>query len=210
MKLIVANWKMNPETLVKAKKLFNRVKSLNAVICPPFVYLSLFDYKFLGAQDVFFESGAHTGEISVSMLKDLTVKYVIVGHSERRALGETDKMIEMKVNTCLKAGLKVILCVGEKKGEDPGKVVLRQLRGFNSKRIIIAYEPVWAIGTGNSCSKEKANKVLKIIRKKFNNKVLYGGSVNSKIVKNYSSFDGLLVGGASLDAKEFIKLVKNA
>ena len=201
MKLIVANWKSNPKTLAQAKKLFNAVKETNAVICPPFPYLSLFKYKFLCAQDY----------LSPKKLKDLGIKYVIIGHSERRALGETEEVIEKKLRAALKAGLIPILCVGEKKGENAKRVVTKQLKK-NLKNTIIAYEPVWAIGTGNFCSANKANKVREFIKEKLDNKILYGGSVNSKIAKDYLKigFDGLLIGGASLDVEEFRKIAKNA
>jgi triosephosphate isomerase len=211
-KIIIGNWKMNPNSLAEAKRLFDAVKKTKAVICPPFVYLSKFKYKFLGAQDCFWEQGgAYTGEVSPKMLRDLGVKYVIIGHSERRALGETEEIIEKKLRAVLKVGLIPILCVGEKKGENARKVINKQLNG-NLKGVIIAYEPIWAIGTGNFCSAEKANKIREFIKQKIDNKILYGGSVNSKIAKDYIDvgFDGLLVGGASLDAKEFIKIVKNA
>lgn len=211
-KLIIANWKMNPETLIKAKRLFNAVKKTKAIICPPFPYLSVFKYNFLCAQDCHWEeSGAFTGEVSPKRLKNLGVKYVIIGHSERRALGETEEIIEKKLKAALKAGLIPILCVGEKKGENAKKVINKQLKK-NLKGVIIAYEPVWAIGTGNFCSANKANKVREFIKEKLDNKILYGGSVNSKIAKDYLKigFDGLLIGGASLDAEEFRKIAKNA
>ncbi len=220
-KIIVANWKCNPKTLTEAKKLFNAVQKTKAVICPPFVYLSEFDYKPLGAQNCLWEeSGPYNGEISPKTLKDLGVKYVIIGHSERRSyFKETDEIINKKLKAALRAGLKPILCIGEKKGKNSKKVISIQLRKDlisisrkDLKKIIIAYEPVWAIGTGNFCQPEKAKKAMLFIKKKINNKVLYGGSVNSKIAGNYTKvgFDGLLVGGASLDAKEFIEITKNA
>jgi triosephosphate isomerase len=219
-KLIIANWKCNPKTLAEAKKLFNNVKKTKAVICPPFVYLTEFNYKFLGAQNCHWEeSGPYTGEVSPNMLKSLRCKYVIVGHSERRAyFHETDETINKKLKAALGAGLIPVLCIGEKKGEDANFVVENQLfhdlNGISEKdrdKIIIAYEPVWAIGTGDFCSKNKAKEALEFIKRKFNNKILYGGSVNSKITRDYTEvgFDGLLVGGASLDAKEFINIVKN-
>jgi len=219
-KLIIANWKCNPKTLAEAKRLFNNVKKTKAVICPPFVYLTEFNYKFLGAQNCHWEeSGPYTGEVSPKMLKDLGVKYVIIGHSERRTyFYETDETINKKLKAALGAGLIPVLCIGEKKGEDANLVVENQLshdlNGISEKdrdKIIIAYEPVWAIGTGDFCSKNKAKEVLEFIKRKFNNKILYGGSVNSKITRDYTEagFDGLLVGGASLDVKEFINIVKN-
>jgi len=222
-KIIIANWKCNPDSFVKARKLFHDIKlgiknTKNiVVICPSFVHFSIFKFQLrnkikAGAQDAFWEQGAHTGEISNDMLKDLKIKYVIIGHSEKRALNETDLMINRKVRATLRAGLIPILCVGEKKGENAEKVVISQLEkaGINSNKIIIAYEPVWAIGTNDFCSPNKANKVREFIKKKYKNRIIYGGSVNSKIVNDYSDFDGVLVGNASLKTKEFIKLVKNA
>lgn len=200
--LIVANWKCNPKTEKGAKLLFNSVKKTGAVICPPFVYLPLLKAK--GAQDVFWEEkGAYTGEVSVAMLRDLGCKYVIVGHSERRKyFNETDKIINKKLKAVLKAGLTPILCISKTK-EIPS--------GFNKG--IIAYEPLWAIGTGKACSIKQAEKMRLSIRKIIGDKirVLYGGSVNSKNAAGYikqAGFDGLLVGGASLDAKEFVKIAK--
>lgn len=204
--LIVANWKMNPENEKGAKLLFNAVKKTGAVICPPFVYLrSLAPYKWLGAQDVFWEKeGAYTGEISPAMLKDLGCKYVIVGHSERRKyFKETNEIINKKLKAALKAGLTPILCISDQK-EIP--------HGF-SKKGIIAYEPIWAIGTGKACDVEEAEKMRLSIKKVVSKdiRILYGGSVNSKNAAPYikqAGFDGLLVGGASLDAKEFVDLIK--
>lgn len=219
-KLIVANWKMNPASLIGARKLFSSVKKTKAVICPPLAYLTEFNYKPLGAQNCHWqESGPYTGEVSPKMLKDLGVEYVIIGHSERRIyFKETDEIINKKLKAALKAGLKPILCIGEKTGENSEKVIINQLkedlRGISKKdlpKVIIAYEPVWAIGTGDFCPADTAKKIRDFIRGKLNNKVLYGGSVNSKIAGDYTGvgFDGLLVGGASLDAQEFVKIVKN-
>ncbi|OGZ33052.1 MAG: triose-phosphate isomerase [Candidatus Portnoybacteria bacterium RBG_13_40_8] len=219
--LIVANWKMNPSSLAEARKLFNEIRKTNAVICPPFVYISAFKYIQLGAQDCCWkEEGAYTGAISPQMLKGLGVKYVIIGHSERRIhFKETDGMINKKLKAALNSVLIPILCIGEKKDENPETVISRQLKedldGIaekDLKKIIVAYEPVWAIGTGDFCEKDEAKKARNFIRKKIGNKVLYGGSVNSKIAKDYIDvgYDGLLVGGASLNAEEFIKIVKNA
>ena len=224
--LIIGNWKCNPTSLAEAKKLFNKVKNTDAVICPPFCYLNSLKIENcklkiqLGAQDCFWENnGPYTGEISPAMLKNLRVAYVIIGHSERRIhFQETDKIINKKLKAALKVGLIPILCIGEKRGESAEKIINRQLRedlkGIARKdlnKIIIAYEPVWAIGTGNFCPPNKAKKAPKLIKSKINTKILYGGSVNSKIAKSYIDvgFDGLLVGGASLNAEEFIKIVKN-
>lgn len=201
--LIVANWKCNPQTLDEAKSLYGSVKDLGAVICPPFVYLS--ELKPNGAQDVFYEDGgAYTGEVSPSMLKNLGVEYVIVGHSERRKYQkETDAMIEKKLKAALAAGLKPILCI-DKISQIPSSI----------SGLIIAYEPLFAIGTGKPCTIEKAEKMRLAIQKKIGNApILYGGSVNSQNAAGYikeAGFDGLLVGGASLKPKEFIDIVKNA
>ena len=219
--IIVANWKMNPITVNEAKKLFLAEKKEGAVICPPFQYIALFKgFNGLGAQDCHWEEkGAYTGEISARMLKNIGVKYVIIGHSERRShFKETDETINKKLVAALNAGLTPILCVGEKKGEDAYEIIENQLekdlKGITRKdlnKIIIAYEPVWAIGTGDFCEAYEAKEVLRFIKEKFSNKVLYGGSVNSKISSEYIEvgFNGLLVGGASLNADEFKKIVKN-
>ncbi|PIS17324.1 MAG: triose-phosphate isomerase, partial [Candidatus Nealsonbacteria bacterium CG09_land_8_20_14_0_10_42_14] len=144
--LIVANWKMNPTTLKEAKFLFDKVKSIGAVICPPFVYVPVL--KSNGAQDVFWEdAGAFTGEISPPMLKDLGVKYVIIGHSERRKhQKETNEMIDKKIKATMAVGLKPILCIDK----------ISQIPKGIKKGLIIAYEPLFAIGTGKACSPEKA------------------------------------------------------
>ena len=220
---------MNPFSLAEVKKLFNDIKrgikavKNEVIVCPPFSYLCcLLGRGFkLGAQNCFWEEkGPYTGEISPKMLKDLGVEYVIMGHSERRMhLGETDEMINRKLKAALKSGLRPVLCVGEKKGENSRKIIESQLSldlsGISKKdlrKIIIAYEPIWAIGTGNFCEPNKAAETLKFIKSKAKNMVLYGGSVDSKIADHYTKngFDGLLVGGASLNAKEFIKIAKNA
>jgi triosephosphate isomerase len=244
--IIVANWKMNPQSLNEAKKLFNSVKNwikrnsdilqnVRIIICPPFVYLSniaLSNFQHqtsnisLGAQDLFWEEkGAFTGEISPRMLKNLGVEYVIVGHSERRKiLGETDEMINKKLKAAIKAKLKPILCIGEKrrevgsrKYEEIKNQLKKALKGIPNSffqlpdSLIIAYEPVWAIGTGNPCKPEDAKEVLLFLRKILKFPILYGGSVKSKIAKDYIevAFDGLLVGGASLNPKEFIEIIKS-
>jgi triosephosphate isomerase len=253
-KLIVANWKMNPQSLFTAKKLFlsiknwiekthNILKKTEIIICPPFVYLEALSKLLknktsnlqpkLGAQDLFWEdAGAFTGEISPKMLKNLGVEYVILGHSERRhILNETDEMIAKKLKATIKNKLKPILCIGETERERKSgktfKILKTQLnRGianlqpetYNLKPIIIAYEPVWAIGTGNPCKPEEAKEVLIFLKKttkQLNNLttqqlILYGGSVNSKNAKDYIEvgFDGLLIGGASLKPKEFIEILK--
>ena len=211
---IVANWKCNPASLKGAKLLFDSVKkeiknikNVEVVLCPPFIYLPILTVHRqvmnikLGAQDCFWkQQGAFTGEISPLMLKDLGCQYVIIGHSERRALGETDEMINKKIRAALKSKLKPILCIDK----------ISQIKKDLKTEIIIAYEPLFAIGTGKPCSIEKAKKMrTSLIRFKT---VLYGGSINSENAKDYmekAGFQGLLVGGASLEPKEFIQIVKN-
>lgn len=245
--LIVANWKMNPETLKRAKLLFDsikrgikNIKNVEIVISPPFICLPLLltpkpSIPKLGAQDCFWEEkGAFTGEISAKMLKNLGCDYVILGHSERRRyFRETDDTINKKIRAALKTRLKPILCIGEtfeerKKGKT-FQVLRMQLEKdlkdifqfkVYSLKFIVAYEPVWAIGTGNPCGPKEAKEVLLFLRKfvqpLFHSNtrplILYGGSVNSKNAKDYIDigFDGLLVGGASLNSEEFIKIVKEA
>lgn len=244
--LIVANWKMNPQTYEEAEDLIgkilkgtNKITGVNIVFCLPFVWLTDFSHKnkssaCFGAQDVFFqEKGAFTGEISPEMLKSSKVDYVIIGHSERRKyFDETNEIINKKIKAALKAGLKVILCIGEKEEEKDQKseILERQitqaLQGVTHdeiKHVAIAYEPVWAIGTGNNCSPDEAMKSILFIRKVITNlynreaadhvRIIYGGSVNSKNSASYlkeASANGLLIGGASLIPEEFIEIVKSA
>ena len=239
--LIVGNWKMNPESLAKAKEIFNltnkKIKNLRnkeVVICPPFVYLTEFlgkkknnqKIKF-GAQDCFWENvGAFTGEISPTMLKSLGCDYVILGHSERRQiLKETDEMINKKILAAIRANLKPILCVGEtererreeKTFETIKKQIKNDLKGIENYKIkienlIIAYEPIWAIGTGEACQADQAKKVLFFLKKEFRkNYILYGGSVNAQNANDYLKvgFNGLLIGGSSLNPDEFSKIINS-
>lgn len=241
--LVVANWKMNTNladatVLAQAiKKDLENIHDVQIIICPPFVWLyplfEIFQHKpnyfHLGAQDVYFEkNGAFTGAVSAEMLKDL-VDYVIVGHSERHLyFSETEETANKKVKAVIEAGLKAILCVGEEKKINPGddKVIISQLEkkldGIPEKdleHIVIAYEPVWAIGTGVAASGGYANAVAEDIRafiaKKYSQaageqiRILYGGSVKSDNVLEFTGqpeIDGILAGGASLKAKEFIEI----
>lgn len=224
--LIVANWKMNPQSLIEAGKIFNSVKrgvknikNAKAVICPPFVYLSLLKPQesssamSLGGQNCFWEEkGAFTGEVSPEMLKNLGAEYVIIGHSERRKhLKETDEMLNKKLKAAIKEGLKPILCI---ENVSQIKKDLKEISDEERENLVLAYEPVFAIGTGKPCGAEKARKInisiRKIVRKKI--PLLYGGSVNSKNAADFiekAGFQGLLVGGASLNPKEFIEIIKN-
>ncbi|KKT17838.1 MAG: Triosephosphate isomerase [Parcubacteria group bacterium GW2011_GWB1_43_6] len=205
--LIVANWKCNPKTLKEAQQLSDSIKNtreVEVVICPPFIYLSALKAK--GAQDIFWEDGgAYTGEISPLMLKNMGVQYVIVGHSERRKyFKETNEIVNKKIKAALARGLKPILCIDK----------VSQIPHNLSKEVIIAYEPIFAIGTGKPCNPERAKKMRLAIERSVGGKnpILYGGSVNSQNIMDYlcqAGFRGLLVGGASLNLKEFVDIVKN-
>lgn len=230
--LIVANWKLNPTNLKEAEDIFNGIKngaegvSAEVVVCPPFVYLQGLKGLALGAQNIYSEEkGAFTGEVSAAMLRDLGVEYVIIGHSERRKyFNETDESVNKKIKKALESGLKVIFCIGETAEErDAGKkneVLDRQIKqglvGIeNLDNINIAYEPVWAIGTGNNCSVEETKESIEYIKKLVGDsmRVLYGGSVKSENSGAYikeAMSNGLLVGGASLNPKEFVKIIKSA
>jgi len=231
-KLIVANWKLNPTTQSEAEKLFNSIKDgvkdindVETVICPPFIYLSKLRGLDLGAQDCYWEEkGAYTGEISVAMLKNLGCRYIIVGHSERRKyFAETDESVNKKIKAVLKAGLIPIVCIGEtqeeRESEKTEEVLEKEIKDGLEKidlsKIVIAYEPIWAIGTGNACDVEEAQRMKEIIQKMTskNVKILYGGSANANNAEDYlkqAGFNGLLVGGASLKSDEFISIVKLA
>ncbi len=246
-KLIIANWKSNPDSpgraIALAKKIdiaAKRLKMAEVIIAPPMPFLmavgSNIKYAKLGAQDVFWEDlGPYTGETSWRELKKLKVSYVIVGHSERRRLlKETDEVINKKVLACLKNGLKVVLCVGEAKsirarGMSAVKKFIasqlkKDLRGLkfsvlSHKLLVIAYEPIWAIGSGKPDKPSDSVEVVKFIKKLLASRyslvarVLYGGSVNAKNARGFLSqkeIDGALVGGASLKPAEFEKIISTA
>ena len=238
---------MNPLSLMEAEKLFekvskniSRIKNTEIIICPPFSYLEklrkLSRTIKLGAQDAFWgETGAFTGEISGEMLYGLGVRYVILGHSERRTLGENNETINKKIKSSLASGLRPILCVGENlRDENHGyfNLVKTQLeeclvgvsRNLVSK-IIIAYEPIWAISSTADRrdatpedSKEMAIFIRKILSDKFGGesakiKIIYGGSANEKDAESFlrnGGVDGLLPGRASLNAEKFLQIVKIA
>ncbi|MFH1582574.1 MAG: triose-phosphate isomerase [bacterium] len=222
-KYIVGNWKCNPPNQKEAKNLFDSLskkiaqqKRIETIICPPFVYLPYFSGKGaikLGSQDCFWEEkGAYTGEISPLQIKDLGCKYAIIGHSERRKYqGETDYIVNRKIKSLLAVGLTPIMCI-EKDSQIAGG-----LRGLSKKeiqKVIIAFEPVSAIGTGKAYDVGDAKIARNIIKKKVKMEipVLYGGSVNSSNAKDYiidAAFDGLLIGGASLKSDEFSKIIKS-
>lgn len=246
--MVAGNWKMNKglyETRDLIRDLFpvlHDVEDVEVVICPPFVGLGVARRELedstikLGAQNMHWSnSGAFTGEISPVMLKELC-EYVILGHSERRAMfGETDETVNKKALAALAHGLKPIVCVGETLEENQNgltaEVVSRQVRADlaglteeQAEQVVIAYEPVWAIGTGLAATPEGANAVHKdvirpILREMFSEeigdgmRILYGGSVtpaNAEELFGQSDIDGGLIGGASLKPESFIALVKAA
>ena len=244
--LIVANWKMNPTSQKEAKNIFDAIKKgaksdkVEVVICPPFIYLPLLSGLTLGAQNCFWqESGTYTGEISPSMLKDLGVKYVIIGHSERRKyFGETDEQVNKKLKAVLAAGLNPILCIGEnaeqrEKGETEMILKNQLIIGMGGIEVgdnfTVAYEPIWAISGGDPYKTkelptpekvEKTNSYIRgILEGMYGKKVadsiriIYGGSANAGNAKDYlenAKVQGFLVGGASLRPDDFNQIVKSA
>ena len=241
--MIAGNWKMNT-TLGEAVKLVKEMRqeldaidSVEKIVCPPFVSLAAVKEIIrdssvkLGAQNIYFEEkGAYTGEISPAMIADLC-EFVIIGHSERRQyFKETGDIINKKVRAALKVGLKPILCVGERLEENEGgrtrEVVTEQLNsalgGIDYPgSLVIAYEPVWAIGTGRAATGKQANETIGFIRSNIsqlynkeaaqNVRILYGGSVtadNTAEFMQQPEIDGALVGGASLKADQFLSIVR--
>lgn len=245
-KIVVANWKMNPETPREARRLFAKVKRtagrlrrIAIVVCPPAVFLSLLrpgKNLVLGGQDIFNEPrGAFTGSISAAQIKYAGADYIIIGHSERRRLGETDELVNKKVRLALKTGLKVILCLGET-ARDERSDYLRALRGMlerdldrvsraEAKDLIIVYEPVWAIGGSASSADtpedflEHALFLKKVLAAGFGQNlalsipILYGGSVTPENAADFlgrGEAAGLLVGHESLRADRFNVILRLA
>jgi len=246
--IIAGNWKMNktsPEAVILANALKRDLFDINNVeiiICPPFTSLNdakdvIMDTNIsLGAQNMFWEDeGAFTGEVSPLMLKSTGCKYVIIGHSERRAyFGETNETVNKKLKSALKHGLFPIMCVGEKLEEreagstfdvvrDHVENGLSEVGGNEIRNVVLAYEPVWAIGTGKNATPEEAEEVHKFIRellaKKYGKdvseslRIQYGGSVkpsNVESLMGQKDIDGALVGGASLKTESFSEIVKKA
>jgi len=241
--MIAGNWKMNT-TVSDAIKLvrsmlggLDKVGGVEKVICPPFVSLAAVRDLIkgssvkLGAQNVFYEEkGAFTGEISPLMLADLC-EYVIIGHSERRQyFGEAGEIIDKKVQAALQVELKPILCIGERLEENEAgrteEILTRQLTASSDRLyyiggLVVAYEPVWAIGTGKSATGEEANKTIGFIRQIISHqhgnniadsvRILYGGSVTADNIAEFMrqpEIDGALVGGASLKADDFLSIAK--
>lgn len=248
-KVVAGNWKMykdKSETIELISGLKEKLSKFNSnvevIVCPPFTSIEIAKELLkgsvihLGAQNMHFEDeGAFTGEISAKMLKSFGVEYVILGHSERRAIfGEDDKMINKKVLKAVSVGLKPIFCIGETLEERENNktfdVVARQLiEGLSSisnehlNEIIVAYEPVWAIGTGKTATPSQAEEVHKYLRKLIEEKfegsfaesmqIVYGGSVkpdNAKELFSQSNIDGGLIGGACLKADSFYDVINSA
>lgn len=247
-KIVVGNWKMNT-TLKEAIKLASDIdsgiknfKNIQIVICPPAIWLSNLNLSLttchlpliLGAQNIAAaEEGSFTGEISAEMVKEFA-KHVIIGHSERRRFfGETDEIVNKKIKIALKNNLIPIVCVGEFEKNNNGNDVafgsinhqlsqsLANLGKEEIQKVIIAYEPVWAIGTGNNASGKYTREIIASLRDRlsiiYNReiaekvKILYGGSVDDKNISQYNTkgIDGVLVGGASLDYEKFINICDN-
>jgi triosephosphate isomerase len=244
---LIANWKMNPTSQSEAKKLASdisrgakfKVKNIEVILCPPFTYLSdvksqMSNVSYLGAQDVYFEdSGSYTGEVSPKMLKDVGCEYVIVGHSERRQyFSEDSVVINKKLKAILKNKMTPILAIGEKdRNGEPNtawyEIVRRQLvealdgaSAAKAQKIMIAYEPVWAIGTGIAATADDALTAKLLIQKTLTQlyskslaqkiPIIYGGSTDSKNIAQFvtdAQMDGALVGGSSLNAKEFLAML---
>jgi triosephosphate isomerase len=245
---IIGNWKENPSTIKDALALVSSItkkykarEGLTVAVAPPFVYLTEAAKKigpkkinqtiFLAAQNLSTEPmGAFTGEVSAMQLRSIGTEFVIIGHSERRAMGETDEMILKKVQQALKSKLTPVVCIGEKERDTQGsfftfvekqvKAIASVITAADIKKIVIAYEPIWAIGTGKTATpadvKEMQLFLFTILTKLYDKptaakvKIIYGGSVkpdNAKALHAEGGMDGFLVGGASLKADDFIKII---
>ena len=243
--LLIANWKMNPRSaegaslLVKDFKKFAKgMKNVVTVICPPTIYIPIVKKLcsgtiVLGAQDSYYEKeGSHTGETSPLMLANEGVEYVVLGHSERRANGESSQVVAKKSQAALAARIQPIVCIGEEKRDTSGaylkhikEQLIESLDGIPKTKlhsVIIAYEPIWAIGAKEAMSAHEMHQMVlyikKIITQKYSRaiaskiSVVYGGSVTSENARDMienGCVDGLLVGRASLDPKEFAAIAKN-
>ncbi len=233
----IANWKMfgrlnslnSLNKVVKFSKNFKKKKFSKIIYCPPNTLLYPVIQKLkntniqIGAQNCHESQnfGPFTGSINSMMIKNIGAKYVILGHSENRKSGETDKLINLKIKSAINSKLKVIFCIGETLRDRKKKITRRILKkqiklGLDKikdkKNIIIAYEPVWSIGTGFVANNRDLSKSVAFIKKMIKNvKVLYGGSVNTKNIKELKfikNIDGFLIGGASQNAKKFIDIIK--
>ena len=234
----IANWKMygNLKSLNTLNKVIKfskskEIKKGRLIYCPPYTLITSFFKKVenclieIGAQNCHESDnyGSHTGFINSRMLKSIGANYVILGHSENRKKGETNKLINLKIKSAVKAKLKVIFCIGETlKEKNSGKtnsILSKQIKlGLNKikakSNIFVAYEPVWSIGTGKIPKTDELEQTVEFIKKKFKGKlpkILYGGSVNPEKIRNLkkiTSLDGFLIGGASQNSQKFIDIVK--
>ena len=233
----IANWKMfgginslnSLDKVIKFLKSFKKKNLLKVIYCPPNTLINPMSNKlkntkiYVGSQNCHENEnfGPSTGSVNSKMLKSVGASYVIIGHSEVRQRGETNNLINKKIKVAIKSGLKIIFCVGEtlkeKRGKLTKKVLSKQINlGLNKiknkKDILIAYEPVWSIGSGRVPKPLELFQIINFIKKKNRNiKVLYGGSVNSKNIDQLNSInniDGYLIGGASQDSKKFIDIIK--
>lgn len=235
MYLVIGNWKMKVLQLSEAKDLYGKVSEgaleydgVEAVVCPSFVYLGLLSGGVgLGAQDVFYEEkGSFTGEVSAVSLLDLGVSYVIVGHSERRKMGETNKDVNLKIKRLLSVGITPVVCVGEedREGDYKEKVKRQTEEVFEGVRdmsgVMVAYEPIWAISdnangrvcTGENC-REMVELMEEVLRERQPKRYIYGGSVNGDNAEEYlreGGVSGLLPGKASLTAESFLEILEVA
>jgi triosephosphate isomerase len=245
--LVVGNWKLNPLTTANAEKLaadvarlYKPFEGVTVAVAPSYVHLAAAAKKigrkpiFLAAQNVSTEPmGPFTGEVSASQLKDVRVTYVIIGHSERRAMGESDEVVQKKILAAIKNNLIPIICIGEKERDTQGnffsfvekqvKSIAAVLSATEIKKVVLAYEPIWAIGTGKTATaadvKEMQLFLFSVLTKLYDRttaakvQLLYGGSVkkdNAAELHKEGGMQGFLVGGASLKADEFIAIVNAA
>jgi triosephosphate isomerase (TIM) len=244
MRYFIGNWKMFG--IPKSINILNKINSFNSkdknrnkyrvIITPPYTLIETFSKYFknkrisIGSQNCYQKDqfSSNTAAVSPYMLKNVGAKYTLVGHSDNRSEGDTDTMLKAKVQFALKNNLKVVFCIGENKSEKKNKktfsVLKKQLinvleKKFNKNNIIVAYEPIWSIGTGQIPTAQELKKstihikkVLKNLFKKNSPAVLYGGSVdgsNVEMFKNIKEIDGFLIGGASKSSKKFIDIIKN-
>ena len=234
----IANWKMFGDlttlnSLDKVIKFSKNIKKnkIKLIYCPPSTLIRPLSKRLkktkieVGAQNCHhsYDTGAYTGQVNSRMLKSVGAKYVIIGHSENRQLGDNDKLINLKIKSATRAGLKVIFCIGEtlkqKKNKKTNQVLANQIKNGlksikNKSNIIVAYEPVWSIGSGLIPKSDELIKSIAYIKSKLGNKsikILYGGSVNSNNVdklKIITGIDGFLIGGASQNSNKFIDIIK--
>ena len=246
IRYFVGNWKMfgipgSYKILDKINEYFKQDKKNNnkykIIMAPPLTLLQDFSKRFknklihISAQNCYHKDiyGADTGNVSPFMIKKLGINYIIIGHSENRAQGDTDKIIKIKVELALKNNFNVIFCVGENKQQKIKKKTLKVLKSqiskviknkYNFKKIIIAYEPVWSIGSGKLPSTNELEKNIIILKKflkqkfrlNYNPKILYGGSVDKNSIQDFKfikELDGFLIGGASKTSKNFVDIIKN-